>query len=230
MKDIKHIFFDLDHTLWDFETNSKTTLQELFIEFDLTAEGLKFETFFLAYKRINELYWRKYRENKVTKEELRVGRFLDAFSDEAYQVSYEYASKFARRYLEICPHKTNLFPNAISTLQYLQGKYQLHILTNGFKEVQHIKLKESKLTSYFQTVICSEELGIKKPNPEIFQYAMKRVNARPDNSIMIGDSFEADVQGALNVQMKAILFNVLDVKIDNHINQVKELSELVRIF
>ncbi len=226
MDNITHVFFDLDHTLWDFDANSKETLGELFEFYDFTDRGLNFKFFIDEYIRINELYWEKYRKNEITREVLRVGRFVDAFESIGCPISEEFATKFAEKYLATCPYKTGLFPNAIEVLAHLKKSYHLSIITNGFVEVQHIKLGESKLATYFDQVICADEIGIKKPNPGIYEYALNKAGVLPENSVMIGDCIESDVKGAIRFGMSAIFFNSNEKYVDYEGLQIKDLSEL----
>jgi len=230
MDDIRDIFFDLDHTIWDFDANSKLALQELFFEFDLTKRGVDFDAFMKEYYEVNDIYWARYRNNEIQRQELRIGRFIDAFANLDVRIDFDFADQFAGRYLELSPYKTNLFPNAIEVLTYLQSKFNLHIITNGFEEVQFIKLKHSNLKQFFKTVVCAEEVGEKKPHPSVFQYALDKSGANPKQAVMVGDSLQADVQGALDVGMHAIYFNPEMVDITADYKQIQDLAELKHWF
>jgi putative hydrolase of the HAD superfamily len=226
MREIKHVFFDLDHTIWDFERNSQEALQEIFHIHQDTIGAIAYHDFYPKYKKINEVYWDRYRKNEVTKEELRVGRFNDAFSFFGQQLPFDFLDQFAKDYLARSPYKTNLFDGAIDLLNYLKPKYKLHIITNGFKDVQYIKLQASALDRFFDVVICSDEVGVKKPNPVIFQCALGAANASSHESIMIGDCPEADVKGALAVGMKAAWFNPDKLANKSSLISVTHLSEI----
>ncbi|MFK8038633.1 MAG: YjjG family noncanonical pyrimidine nucleotidase [Crocinitomicaceae bacterium] len=226
MTNIKHVFFDLDHTIWDFEANSREALMELFTLYKNDIKDINFHDFMKVYKDINELYWEQYRHNRIDKETLRVGRFKDVFKEFGKNFQFQFLNQFAKDYLARSPYKTNLFPGAFETLDYLKGKYKLHIITNGFQEVQYIKLATSKLASYFDVVICADEVGVKKPNPEIFEIAMASSNAKASESIMIGDSVEADVLAALAVGMKAAWFNPFQASHKNDLLSISQLSDL----
>lgn len=203
---IKHIFFDLDHTLWDFETNSKQTLLEIYEQFIADFQTCTFEEFYQTYKTVNEAYWSLYRKNQTTKTQLRTGRFHDTLKK--FKINDEkLAETIATYYVTHSPRKTALFNGTRETLQQLSLKYQLHIITNGFEEVQHLKLQTCNLTPFFTQIITSEKAGVKKPLPDIFVYAMKVSGAQVHNSVMVGDSFEADIAGAANVGWKQIFFN-----------------------
>lgn len=229
MTNIKHVFFDLDHTIWDFEKNSQEALQEIFSLHKVVVEGVDYREFYTQYKVINEQYWDLYRKNEVTKEELRVGRFRDAFNLFNRNFEFAFLDQFAKDYLARSPYKTNLFEGSIEILEYLKKSYQLHIITNGFKDVQYIKLRESKLDTYFNVIVCSDEVGVKKPDPEIFKFALKTAMAAPEESIMIGDCPEADVKGALAVGMNAAWFNPLQEINQSNLFSIRNLIDLKAI-
>ena len=149
MKGIEHVFFDLDRTLWDFEANSEATLKELFEEFKLSDKlGVADNLFIREYKRINELFWEDYRKGTIQKEYLRYGRFETALKFFGYS-DKEMAIGIGKLYISRSPRKTGLVDGSIEVLEYLKPKYQLHIITNGFEEVQHIKMESAGLTPYF---------------------------------------------------------------------------------
>ena len=204
---IQHVFFDLDRTLWDFDSNSDLALRELFFEFNLDKKIDNPDTFITKYKEINDDYWSNYRTGKTTKEALRSGRFFDTlllfnFTDQ------QLAEKIGDRYIELCPTLTKLFPGTVEMLSTLKDLgINLHVITNGFSESQHIKLTNCGLIDYFKVIVCSDEIAISKPDPGIFLEAMKRANATPKESIMIGDHPEIDVLGGTAVGMRGILFN-----------------------
>jgi len=200
----KHIFFDLDNTLWDFEANSKETLSELFDKYLQEKVKPSFEMFFKEYVKVNAKYWERYRHGKVKKEDLRVNRFHDTFllfglNDKVL------AEKFATEYLEICPYKKQVMPGCFEVLDYLKEKgYPMVIITNGFDEVQHIKMENCGLSTYFQGVVTSEKLNCKKPYPDIFHHAFSLVNAKAESSLMIGDNHDSDIVGAANLGMDSV--------------------------
>lgn len=226
MKGIKHIFFDLDHTLWDFESNSKAALHEIFEAEQLVHKGIpSFETFIEAYQNINKRYWDLYREGKMTKERLRVGRFLDTLLH--FELNDKpLALKMGDDYVNISPRKTNLFPHTLEVLEYLKNNnYCLHIITNGFSEVQYTKLENSKLKPFFDEIITSEQVGVKKPDPKIFHYSLETARSIANESLMIGDEPEIDIKGALDVGMKGFVFNPKKEKQHNY-EEITCLSEL----
>jgi putative hydrolase of the HAD superfamily len=204
---IKHIFFDLDRTLWDFEKNSHTTLLQLISYFNLTDKGVDTpESFIKKYKIHNAKLWDLYREDKIKKEELRSKRFLMALAEYGIK-DKDLAEQFGLAYIKQSPLQTNLFPFSHEALSYLQNKYTLHIITNGFEEVQHIKLAASDLKQYFDIVVTSEKAGVKKPNAKIFEFALEQANAKAEQSIMIGDDLAVDVLGAEKVGIQGVYFN-----------------------
>lgn len=231
MKEIKHIFFDLDRTLWDFEANSEATLKELFSEFKLKEKlGVSDADFIQAYKQINENFWEGYRKGTIKKAQLRYGRFESALNHFGL-TDKEMASQFGDLYVSRSPHKTRLVDGSLEVLEYLRGKYQLHIITNGFEEVQHIKMRSSRLTPFFNEIITSEGAGAQKPSRVIFNHAEKRTGAVAQNSMMIGDHFEADIVGAIDSRWKAVLYEPEKPKMEDerflHIHHLKELVEIL---
>ena len=204
MINIKHIFFDLDHTLWDFEKNSALAFQQVFNEQNITID---ISNFLKTYQPINFAYWKMYREDKLSKSRLRYGRLKDTFDELGYVVSEELVNTVSLDYIDYLPNYNNLLNGAIELLDYLQDKYELHIITNGFEEVQTLKLENSGIKKYFNQIITSESVGVKKPNSKVFDIALLSASTDASKSIMIGDNYEADILGALNVGMLAIHCN-----------------------
>lgn len=206
-KTYKHIFFDLDHTIWDFDKNAEEALHELFVLHRLNDIGLhSADVFIEAYTANNHKLWREYHLGNITKAALREARFKQTFLDLGVHPDV-IPHGFEDAYVQLCPTKTNLFPHAHETLEYLQGKYTLHLISNGFKESQDVKISNTGLGKYFQHIVVSETIGINKPDKAIFQHAIDLAVAAVGESIMIGDSLEADVRGALSFGMDAIYFN-----------------------
>ena len=226
MTNIKHVFFDLDHTLWDFERNSALVFQQIFKEQKVKVE---FNSFLETYKPINFDYWKLYREEQISKEKLRYGRLKDTFNQLNIAVSDEVINIISIDYISYLPNYNYLIDGTLELLEYLKDKYQLHIITNGFEEIQDLKLEKSGIKKYFKSVITSESVGVKKPNPKVFQHALEEANANKKESIMIGDSLEADVNGALDFGIEAIYFNQeltinsLDLKTVNSLLEIKQI-------
>jgi putative hydrolase of the HAD superfamily len=227
MNKYKHIFFDLDHTIWDFDKNAEETLHELFVLHRLQEIGLPSADLFIeTYTRNNHELWAQYHTGVITKEELRDARFKRTFIQLGLHPDLIPAD-FEDAYVRLCPTKTNLFPHAHETLQYLQGKYTLHLISNGFKESQKLKIAGTNLGQYFQHIIVSEDVGVNKPDRAIFEYAVNLAGTNKQESVMIGDSLEADVYGALNYGMDAIFFNPFSApKPDDVPLQITHLKEL----
>ena len=219
----KHIFFDLDHTLWDFDKNSALTFEKIFKLNDLNID---LSAFLEVYVPINLQYWKLYREEKIDKKSLKFARLNDAFKALDLEVSARIIHKLSDDYITHLSTFNHLFPDTIALLEYLQPKYTLHIITNGFKEVQHGKLNQSNIDHFFQTVTNSEMVGVKKPNPKIFKHALQMAKATAEESLMIGDNLEADIMGALNFGMDAICFNYHKETLASDIIGVDHLSEL----
>jgi putative hydrolase of the HAD superfamily len=226
-----HIFFDLDLTLWDFNKNSKEVLTELFSELKITEKhSLDFDEFHRVYLQVNEQLWNEYRKNNVSKEELRNKRFKETFK--SFNVSdSEIEQAMSEEYIKRSPFKKHLFPYAKEVLEYLSGKYQLHIITNGFEEVQHIKLESCEIKHYFKNIITSESAGHKKPHPGIFHYSLYRAKSKPGKSIMVGDHLEIDILGAKNAGLDQVFFNPENIPHKEKVTyEINCLSKLKAIF
>jgi len=203
----KHLFFDLDRTLWDFEKSAMEAFREMYQIHKLDKLGIpEAEVFHTTYQEHNHRLWEKYRLGKIEKSELMWKRFHLALLD--YDVNNkELAMKLGNDYVRISPLKVNLFPHALEILSYLKPHYTLHLITNGFQEVQEVKLKSSGMDIYFQYLITSEEAGAKKPKPGIFNYAFKKTGSRAEESLMIGDDYEVDIIGARKMGMDQVFFD-----------------------
>ena len=220
---IQHIFFDLDHTLWDFEKNSALAFETVLKKHQIAVD---LNDFLYHYVPLNLIYWEKYRNEEVTQAQLRYGRLKDTFDLMSYQIDDAMIDILSKEYIHYLPQFNYLFEGAIEVLDYLKSKYQLHIITNGFEEVQSKKIRNSNIEHYFITITNSETAGVKKPNPLIFEYALNAAKANKANSIMIGDCIDADVNGALSFGMDAIHFNESKIEITDHIKQINHLIEL----
>ena len=203
---LKHVFFDLDRTLWDFEQNSRNALQKIYDQHELSKHFDHFLHFHKVYHNINNDLWKKYGKGKISKDELRIVRFKKTLERvEVYDLAF--ADKLNIDYVATAPKETILFPNAAETLIELKKRYQLHIITNGFAEAQFVKLKASNLFDFFDVIVCSEMVGKTKPHRDIFNYALSEAKATPQESVMIGDDHTTDILGAIQVGMQAILFD-----------------------
>ncbi len=192
MKKYSHLFFDLDNTLWDFDLNSRLALRETFEKYNLGLHH--FDHFFEVYSKHNGQLWELYNKNRITKQELTRSRFDLSFRETG--ITGIGGEDFNREYLAYLPDQTALCRGALDVVKKLAVQHRLYIITNGFSEVQVKKMDNSGLTPFFRKIFTSEEIGINKPSPEIFRYALKTVNARKKDSLMIGDSFEIDIAGA----------------------------------
>jgi len=223
MKDIKDIFFDLDHTLWDFDRNSALAFKTVFKLNDISID---FTKFLEIYTPINFKYWKWYREDRVTKTQLRYGRLKKTFDGLGVTITNDIIDKLSNDYIAHLTSHNYLFDNAIDVLEYLSKKYNLHIITNGFQEVQLKKLVNSNINHYFNTIITSEAAGVKKPHARIFELALKESSASAPHSLMIGDTYEADIVGAESVGMKTICFNYHNAILPDTVVVINDLSEL----
>jgi len=228
----KHLFFDLDHTLWDFEANAKATLEELYSTLNLKERGVDdFSLFYKNYLDHNERLWERYRNGFIKQEDLRIKRMRQSLLD--FKIADEPLSQaMSVQFLELLPSRTILFPYTREILHYLTNKgYELHLITNGFEKTQHSKLKYSGLDGFFKEVITSEGSGSLKPNKEIFEYAFRKTKALPAESIMLGDTLDVDIQGAINAGIDQVFVN--HHRIESHIQptyMVYTLKELENIF
>jgi putative hydrolase of the HAD superfamily len=225
LNNISHVFFDLDHTLWDFDKNSGLTFKKIFEFNDINVDLMEF---LKVYEPINFEYWKLYREERIDKASLRFKRLSDTFNCLNYSVKPRIINKLSDDYIDNLCTYNYLFEGTIEILDYLAPKYKLHIITNGFKEVQQGKLNNANIEHYFETVTNSEMVGVKKPNPKIFNHALTLANANINESIMIGDNLEADVLGALDMGLDAICFNYHKENLTNGMKFVDNLLDLKR--
>ena len=228
MENIKHIFFDLDNTLWDYRRNAKITLVKLYEEFQIKdTYGYSFEEFYPHYYESNEQLWADYRDGKLTKEQLRARRFPEAFANMGIPTA-DFAMEYEQRFVDEVTTSNNVVEGTEEILKYLHGKYQLHILSNGFEEVTHQKINGCLIKDYMETITTAEEAGAPKPDAKAFLTAIGKSDARIENSVYIGDDWIADMVGAHRLGMQAIFFNPLN---ENHmwveeIPVIHKLTEL----
>ena len=226
MQHITDIFFDLDHTLWDFDKNSIIAFDKIF---KVHHPSIDTERFIEIYAPINQACWKLYQVDKITHEELRYNRLKQSFDAMNYEVSDIEIDRISHDYIAFLPDNNLLFEGAVEVLDYLKPKYNLHIITNGFAEVQERKISNSGLENYFKTITNSEMAGVKKPHPTIFEFAVSLAKTNKENAIMIGDCIDADVRGALDFGMKAILFDEKEIHSVKGIHKINSLLELKKI-
>jgi len=220
---ITHVFFDLDHTLWDFDRNSALAFARVFKKH---AIQVPVEDFISVYEPINFEYWKRFREERVSKQNLRRGRLIDTFSRFNQNYPLDTIDTLAVAYIDELPEDNHLLDGAAEILEYLAPNYNLHIITNGFQEVQKLKLQKSAIGHFFDTITSSEEVGVKKPNPLVFKAALKKASAGSSESIMIGDTFEADILGAEGIGMKTLFYNYRKEEIPSKYLLVNHLLEI----
>ena len=230
MSRYRHIFFDLDHTLWDFTGNSRATLRELHAEEDLESVGIPdADALIEVYEEVNKVMWEQYGAGRMTKEVLRVLRFRNTLLKFGVN-SAKLTDRMGHAYIERCPHKALLMPGAAAVLRDLHGRYGLHIITNGFDEVQHVKLKSSGIGQYFGHVLTSEKVGAHKPDQRIFSEALRRAKTIAEESVMVGDNAGTDMLGARNAGWDQIHFSAEtepDVLATYRVKQLDELRAIL---
>ncbi|HHP7240304.1 MAG TPA: YjjG family noncanonical pyrimidine nucleotidase [Cyclobacteriaceae bacterium] len=226
---IKYIFFDLDNTLWDYNSNARETLIELYQRYGFEQKG-----YFTAgdlvdtFLTVNESLWDEYNHGYVSKKYIREMRFKIIFDRLDLPLEF-FPPNIGNDYLIGCPQKSNTLPHAHETLNHLQQKFSLYIITNGFDDIQTIKIKNAGLDKYFKKVFTSESSGHKKPYSGIFDYAFKHSGANHDQSIMVGDNLNTDIKGAIDYGIEAIYFNPLNTPKPDNITDITSLHELVEI-
>jgi putative hydrolase of the HAD superfamily len=230
MQRYKHIYIDLDRTLWDFNVNSAEALRDLFLNYSLDGLFPAFEIFHGCFEKHNRMLWDRYSKGDMKKDILRTLRFQLTLRE--FGINQPgLAEKLGEDYIRICPTKTGLLPHTIQALDYLQSGYNLYIITNGFYRVQSAKLTNSGLGKYFKKVITSESTGYMKPRAEIFDYAVTSVNARKDECVMVGDDLEIDIIGAKNAGIDQVYFNPERIgHLEKPSYEIDSLLGLLKIF
>ncbi|WP_421873541.1 YjjG family noncanonical pyrimidine nucleotidase [Marinoscillum sp.] len=229
MKQFSYLFFDLDHTLWDYDTNARKVLTALYHEFELNSQ-IKHgpDRFLEIYFKTNDGLWHDYNQGRITKEVIRNDRFKMVLSN-CGGADHSRALEMSDYFLTNCPRQPGVMPGTKMTLDYLKKKYPMSIITNGFDDVQEVKLKACGLHGYFDHVFTSETIGVKKPNPEIFEYALQVLGIPKESVLMIGDNPKTDIQGATNAGITPVLYNPTGrIKSECEL-EIKSLSELMTL-
>ena len=224
MKDKKVVFFDLDHTLWDYEANAKETLTEVFEAFNLKTGWEEPDHFIASFHEYNHQLWDLYNFGKIDRNFIREQRFTKILAD--VQLSAIDGIEVSDFFIERCPQKSGLLPGAKEVLEYLSAKYELAIITNGFTDTQDIKIRSSGISHYFETVVTSENANARKPSAEIFQFALSLTDSSVQESIMIGDNLSTDIAGALDIGMEAIWLSGNGKEAPANATKIKELTEI----
>ena len=227
MNNIKHVFFDLDHTLWDYEKNSTEALIELHSHFGLN-EFVTVNEFLKTYHKINEKFWHQFNSGQIDREYIIKYRFPQVLRKLKIFIEHE-PSKLHEFFLSNCSNRSEVFPYCHETLTYLKEKYPLAIITNGFPEAQYPKMKASNLEHYFDEVIISVEVGFRKPDKEIFDLSLAKMNAKAETSVMIGDNPKTDIRGAKDAGIQTIFFNPNGNKKSVSEYEIDSLKELIDI-
>ena len=225
-----HLFFDLDHTLWDYERSSNETLQELWIEYKLDNRGVALNNFVDKFTEVNEELWRQLHAGEIGKDVIRNDRFPTILS--ALEIAdNSMALEMQQEYIHVCPTKHYLIDGAIELLESVSGRYGLHIITNGFDEIQGVKLRSGGIDHFFDQVITSGIAGYQKPDKQIFDFAMNKTNAKAADSLMIGDNPLSDIEGAHLAGIDQVFYNPDDqhcpIKPTLEIKSLRELIDHV---
>ena len=231
MAPYKHLFFDLDHTLWDFDENSKATMRQLYDEYELKKRGIEdFDEMYKWYSVHNDKLWERYRNKFIKREELRWKRMWLMLLD--FKIpDTSLAHEISTAYLEILPTQTRLIPHAKEVLDHCKGRYEMHLITNGFDTTQRLKLQYSGIARYFTHLITSEKSNSMKPHRDIFDFALNLTKAEAEHSIMIGDAIDIDILGAINAGWDTVYYNPHDAPHNRQPTyEIKHLEELMKIF
>lgn len=226
----KSIFFDLDHTLWDYDTNSRETLKELYNHFDLGEKGVHNPDAFVGtFHQVNNKLWDQYDRGMISSDVIRKERFERILA--AFRVNNPgLASALSEEYVQGCPRRCNLMPHALDTLTYLSGRYTLTVVTNGFEDVQNIKLKAGNLHGFFDHVVTSQKAGHRKPAKEIFEYALRSNAIEPHQAVMVGDNLITDMGGAINASIDTAFFNPAMTQHNQPVKyEIRSLMELCEL-
>ncbi|HHG85845.1 MAG TPA: noncanonical pyrimidine nucleotidase, YjjG family [Bacteroidetes bacterium] len=226
----KVIFFDLDHTLWDYKRNAKETMIGLHTNYlPKMSREISYSDFIKTYEGHNSRLWKAYREDKIDSKTLRKLRWHLTFTDLDVKIE-KWVDEMGAEYLQTCPYKPHLMPNTISMLDQLAAEYDLHLITNGFLETQRIKIASSGLEGYFGQIFTPDSVQVKKPNPKIFAHALAEVGTLAEDAVHIGDNYEADVCGAMNAGVSPIFYNPDGKENPDSVREIKDLEELVSMF
>lgn len=231
MKNYKHLFFDLDHTLWDFEKNTSEAIAEIYKIFNLSKWKIfTYEDFMHIFQEVNNYLWDKFNHGLIDRMELRDSRFKMILGKLGVSED-EIPTGMSEKYLELAPVKQGVIPFTYEVLDYLKPNYQLHIISNGFDDIQHTKLKSSNIYHYFDKIVTSDSSGHRKPQKGIFEFAMEQAGASREDSIMIGDNIDTDIIGAQNATMDHIYFNPDKIKHSLNVTvEINSLKEIMHLF
>ncbi len=227
MKNLTHVFFDLDHTLWDYETNSVQALKELVSHFGIDAQ-VEADEFLRTYQKVNEKLWHKFNSGQIDREHIKQYRFPQVLRKLKIFINHK-PEELHEFFMTNCSNRSEVMPETHETLIYLKEKYPLAIITNGFSDAQYPKMKASRLDQYFSDMIISNEVGCRKPDKEIYDLALRRMGAKAENSVMIGDNPKTDIRGAENAGLQAIFYNPTGHRKSNTQWEIQSLGELMRI-
>ena len=226
----KHIFFDLDHTLWDYETSSEETLRELWNQYELNDQGIPLNNFLNKFSEVNGQLWDRFHAGEIDKDVIRKDRFPTIFAELSGNNNMS-SDDIQNDYIHVCPTKPYLIEGALELLESLVGRYELHIITNGFEEIQSVKLTSGRISHFFDQIITSGMAGSQKPEPEIFDYSLAKANATKNESVMIGDNPISDIHGAYLSGIDQVFYNPdsLECPITPTL-EIRSMKDLIKYF
>ena len=224
----KHLFFDLDHTLWDYESCSNETLEELWLEYRLEEKGVLLKNFLQKFSAVNEELWKQLHAGEINKDVIRNDRFPTILSELAIEDN-SMAIDLQQDYIQVCPTKPYLIDGALELLESMSGRYGLHIITNGFDEIQDVKLRSGGIEDYFEEVITSDVAGFQKPDKQIFEFALRKVGTKAEDALMIGDNPLSDIEGAYLAGIDQVFYNPFNQQCPiTPTLEIKSLRELLK--
>lgn len=232
----KLLLIDLDDTLWATKINNKQGLKELYTALSWGQYFVSFEEFYRIYEPINYKLWEEYNKGAIDRDTLSRERLRRPLEGLVSHTDAEWR-EIDHEFLEAVRRQTLLCPGALETMRYLKEKYPICILSNGFGAVQYTKIERSGLAPYIDAVILSDEVGLHKPQPEIFHLALERMGGyRADEAVMIGDSYSSDIVGASRAGIRSLWYCpedyplLVDDDITPPIATITDLRHLIGIF
>jgi putative hydrolase of the HAD superfamily len=224
----RNIFFDLDDTLWDHTANARDTFEAMYHEHRLSRYFDSFAHFYSLYLKRNDELWEEYGRGEVTKEELNDQRFayplLSVGVDDP-----ELVRRYREGFFAVIHTKGGVKPHTHELLDYLAPNYNLYILSNGFRELQSRKMESAGIAHYFRRVILSEDIGVLKPNVQLFNFALSATQSQASQSLMVGDNWSTDIVGAYNAGLAQAYYDVGKPTGERAFKPTYEVKDLIEL-